>query len=402
MNWRAIRIVYGKELRDSLRDRRTIISMIVVPVLAIPLLMFGVGTLMVKTMTKARQEVPHVMIIGGENSPKVLSALRAAKSLQIVPATADFTNQIVEKRVRAVVKLPPDFDAAIARGDKAEVDIYEYAGEIKSGFAAGNLNAFFQNLRDTTVRERLESRGVPVEVLKPFTIQRQNVAPPAKVAGSLLGGMLPYIIIILCMTGAMYPAIDLTAGEKERGTMETILCCPVGRTELVLGKFLMVLTASVGTVVLSLLSMGATFQFAKRVLAGSAPREVLQTVATIDIGGLAGVFLMLLPVAVMLSAALLMVGLFSKSFREAQSYCGPLMLVVIVPAIAGMLPGMELNASLAVVPLLNVSLVCKEMISGTWHWNYILLIFGSACLYATAALAAAVWMFHREEVLFRS
>jgi len=105
---------------------------------------------------------------------------------------------------------------------------------------------------------------------------------------------------------------------------------------------------------------------------------------------------------VMLSAALLMVGLFSKSFREAQSYCGPLMLVVIVPAIAGMLPGMELNASLAVVPLLNVSLVCKEMISGTWHWNYILLIFGSACLYATAALAAAVWMLHREEVLFRS
>ena len=402
MNWRAIRIVYGKELRDSLRDRRTIISMIVVPVLAIPLLMFGVGTLVFKTVTKARQEIPHVMIIGGEDSPKVLSALRAARSLQIVPATADFTNQIVEKRVRAVVKLPPDFDAAIAREDKAEVDIYEYAGEIKSGFAAGNLNAFFQNLRDTTVRERLESRGVPVEVLKPFTIQRQNVAPPAKVAGSLLGGMLPYIIIILCMTGAMYPALDVTVGEKERGTMETILCCPVGRTELVLGKFLMVLTASVGTVVLSLLSMGATFQFAKRVLAESAPREVLQTVATIDIGGLAGVFLMLLPVAVMLSAALLMVGLFSKSFREAQSYCGPLMLVVIVPAIAGMLPGMELNASLAVVPLVNVSLVCKEMISGTWHWNYILLIFGSACLYATAALAAAVWMFHREEVLFRS
>ena len=402
MNWRAIRIVYGKELRDSLRDRRTIISMIVVPVLVMPMLMFGIGTLMFKTMTKARQEIPRVMIIGGENSPKVLSALHAAKNLQIVPATEDFTNQIVEKRVRAVVKLPQDFDATIARGDKAEVEIYEYQGEIKSGFAAGNLNAFFQNLRDTTVRERLESRGVPVEVLKPFTIQRQNVAPPAKVTGSLLGGMLPYIIIILCMTGAMYPAIDVTAGEKERGTMETILCCPVGRTELVLGKFLMVLTASVGTVVLSLLSMGATLQLAKRVLAGSAPREALQNVATIDIGGLAGVFLMLLPVAVMLSAALLMVGLFSKSFREAQSYCGPLMLVVIVPAIAAMLPGVDLNASLAVVPLLNVSLVCKEMISGTWHWNYILLIFGSACLYAAAALAAAVWMFHREEVLFRS
>jgi sodium transport system permease protein len=402
MNGRAIRIVYGKELRDSLRDRRTIISMIVVPVLAIPLLMFGVGALMFKTMTKAREEIPRVMIIGGENSPKVLSALRAARNLQVVPATVDFTNAIVEKRVRAVVKLPADFDAVVARGEKAGVEIYEYAGEMKSDFAAERLDAFFQKLHDATVRERLESRGVPVEVLKPFTIQRQNVAPPAKVTGSLLGGILPYVIIILCLTGAMYPALDLTAGEKERGTMETVLCCPVGRTELVLGKFLMVLTASIGTVMLSLLSMGATFLFAKRVLTHSVPREALQIVATIDIGGVAGVFLMLLPVAVMLSAALLMVGLFSRSFREAQSYAGPLMLVAIVPTITALLPGVDLNASLAVVPLVNVCLVCKEMMAGAWHWNYILLIFGSACVYAAAALAATVWMFHREEVLFRS
>jgi sodium transport system permease protein len=402
MNGRAIRIVYGKELRDSLRDRRTIISMIVVPVLVMPMLMFGLGALMFKTVTKARQEIPRIMIVGGENSPKVLAALHAAKNLQIVPATEDFTNQIVEKRVSAVVKLPPDFDAAVARGDKAGVEIYEYQGEMKSGFAAGDLNVFFQNLRDATVRERLESRGVPAEVLNPFTIQRQNVAPPAKVAGGLLGGIFPYILIMLALTGAMYPALDVTAGEKERGTLETILCCPVGRTELVLGKFLMVLTASVGTVLLSLLSMGATFHIAKRAMAGSLPQEALQSVATIDIGGVAGMFLMLLPVAVMFSALLLMVGLFSKSFREAQSYCGPLILFAVLPTVVGMLPGMDLNASRAVVPLLNVSLVCKEMMAGTWHWNYIALIFGSACLYAGAALAATVWMFHREEVLFRS
>jgi sodium transport system permease protein len=314
MNGRAIRIVYGKELRDSLRDRRTIISMIVVPVLGIPLLMFGVGTLMTKTMTKAREEIPRVMIVGGENAPKVLSALQAAKNLQIVPASPEFTNAIVEKRVRAVVKLPPDFDAVVARGEKAAVQIYEYQGEIKSSFAAEKLNVFFRDLNDATVRQRLESRGVPAEVLKPFTIQRQNVAPPAKVTGSLLGGMLPYIIIILSLTGAVYPAIDVTAGEKERGTMETVLCCPVGRTELVLGKFLMVLTASSSTVVLSLLSMGTTFQFAKHVLANSVPRGALQNIATIDIGGLAGVFLMLLPVVMMLSAVMLMLGLFFQKF----------------------------------------------------------------------------------------
>ena len=402
MKTRAIRVVYGKELRDSLRDRRTIISMIVVPVLVMPLLMFGIGGLMIKTVAKARQEIPRVMVIGGDASSKVLASLRAAKNLDIVPATADFTNQVVEKTVRAVVKLPPDFDAAIARGDATTVDIYEYAGDMKSGFAAENLNGFFRNLSDTTVRERLASRGVPAEVLKPFSIERQNGVPPAKVAGTALGGLLPYFIFALCLTGAMYPALDLTAGEKERGTMETILCCPVARTDLVVGKFLMVLTASLGTVLLAIVSMAGTFMIAKRLAAGALPPEVMKLAATIDVGGLAGVFLMLLPVAVMFSAGLLMVGLFSRSFREAQSYCGPLMLVAIIPTMIAMLPGVELNASFAVVPLLNVGLVCKEMMAGTWHWPYIALIFGSACVYAGAALAAAVWMFHREEVLFRS
>lgn len=323
MNWRAIRIVYGKELRDSLRDRRTIISMIVVPVVVIPLMMFFVGQLMAKTMIKARQEIPRVMVLGGDDSPKVLDALHATRSLQIVPATADLTNQIVEKKVRAAVRLPGDFDAAIARGEKVKVEIYDYQGEIKSEFAAENLSGFFRNLEDRTVRERLESKGVSPDVLKPFSVQRENVAPPAKVTGNLLGAMLPYIIIMLSLTGAMYPALDLTAGEKERGTMETILCCPVRRTDLAIGKFLMVLTASVATVALSLLSIGSTFEFAKRIIGPTMPQALIKTLASVDIAGFAGVLLMLLPVTVFFSAALLMIGLFSKSFREAQAIAVP-------------------------------------------------------------------------------
>lgn len=402
MNGRAISIVYGKELRGSLRDRRTIISMIVVPVLAIPLLMFGTGILMAKAMIHAREEVPKVMIVGGENSPKMLSVLHAAKSIQIVPTTGDFTNQLIEKRIRAVVKLPPDIDSTIASEGKTGIEIFLNQGDVRSVFTVEKLNAFFQNLSDTTVRERLKNRSVPVDVLNPFTVRQQNVAPASHVAGSLLGGMFPYILITMCLIGAMYPAIDVTAGEKERGTMETVLCCPVERINLVLGKFLMVLTASICTVVLSLLSMGVTFQIAKRVLANSVPPAALQMISNIDLVGLAGVLAMLLPTAVMLSALMLMLGLFSKSFREAQSYAGPLMMVAILPTIVAIVPGVELNARLVMVPLVNICLACKEMMAGTWHWNYLLLIFASACLYAAAALAATVWMFHREEVLFRS
>jgi sodium transport system permease protein len=402
MNWRLIRTIFGKEMRDSLRDHRTIVSMIVIPTLGIPLLMFGVGAMMVKSMTKARAEVPRVMIIGGEASSNVVSALRTSGDFKIIPTTGDFTNQIVQKQIRAVVSLPSDFEAMVQRGEKAEVNIYEYQTDVSSEFAAEKLEAFFRNLSESTVRDRLKTRKIPVEILKPFTIEQQNVAPPAKVVGSIVGRVLPYFIIVFCLMGAMYPAIDVTAGEKERGTMETILCCPVARINLVLGKFLAVFTISLATVILSLASMGATFEIARRLFAHALSRQPVLNVTTIDIAGVAGVFVMLLPVAVMLSALMLMIGLFSKSFREAQSYTGPLMLIVIVPTLPAILPGTELSAKLALVPLMNVSLACGEMLEGIWHWNYILLIFGSSCVYAGAALAAAVWMFHREDVIFRS
>jgi len=105
-------------------------------------------------------------------------------------------------------------------------------------------------LRDRAIRERLEARHLPETLIRPFDIKQQNVAPPEKVGGAILGGLVPYFVILLCLTGAMYPAMDLTAGEKERGTIETILCSPVSRTPSGAGKFLMVLTASVATAIL--------------------------------------------------------------------------------------------------------------------------------------------------------
>jgi len=227
------------------------------------------------------------------------------------------------------------------------------------------------------------------------------------VGGNLFGGLVPYLIIILCFTGAMYPAIDLTAGEKERGTMETLLCSPVSRVEIVLGKFLLVLTGSLSAMVFMLLSMGVTAGVAGTMLLGTGAKTAAAAGAKaaalpmIDPLGLVGVLAMVFPVAVLFSAVIFTVALFAKSYKEAQSYVAPMMIVVIMPAVIGMLPGIDLNARLALVPLLNLSLVCKEMLSGIWHWNYIGLIFGSSCVYAAVALAMAVQMFKREEVIFR-
>ena len=403
MSLRNIGIVYRKELIDSLRDRRTLISMIAVPLLLMPLLTIGLLVVLIRQVRQASEEVPKVMILGGEDSPKVRTELEKLEGVQIVPQESDYAEEISSKQIRAAVEIPSGFDAKLAAGEPMSVRIYMYQGELKSGFGAERLQKFFRDLRDRAIRERLEARQIPESLIRPFDITQQNVAPPEKVSGALIGGLVPYFVILLCLTGAMYPAMDLTAGEKERGTIETILCSPVSRTHLVLGKFLMVLTASVATAVLSIFSMTVSFGVGKKMLQGVADRgagQILQITMTGK--AVLSVFVMVLPLAVLFSAALLAIALFAKSFKEAQSYISPLMIVVILPAVAAVLPGVELNTTLALLPVLNTSLVSKEIMTGTYHWKYIALIFTSSCIYAAAAIAIAVRLFQREDVLFRT
>ena len=413
MSWKNIVTVYLKELKDSLRDRRTLLSVVIVPTVLMPALMFGVGKIAAGVVSKARQEIPVVMIVGGKDSPEIARQLKQSKKLRVVDLAPDWKQQISDKKVRAAVEIPAGFEGALKAGDTKPVVIYNYDGEMKSGFAVGELDKFFRDLRDKTVASRLSERSLPATLITPFEVKRENVAPPEKVGGNMLGGIVPYIIILLCFTGAMYPAMDLTAGEKERGTMETLLCSPVPRIDLVLGKFLMVLTGSLAAMLLSLTSMGISAIAAGVVFASGGSGSKLAVAAnqakasagampTIDPMGLFGVLAMVLPVAVLFSALLFTISLFAKSYKEAQSYTAPMIFLVIMPAVIGMLPGIDLNARLALVPILNLSLVCKEMLSGVWHWDYIGLIFGSSCLYAALALGFAVKMFNREGVIFRA
>ena len=415
MNAAHVWIIYRKELRDALRDRRTLISSIVVPTLLMPLLLFGVGKVMQRAVAEAREEVPAVAVLGGAGAPELLARLAGDARVRLVPVPADWREAIAAKRLRAVVEVPERLEERVRAGEAAPaVRIFHYQGELKSENGARVTERIVGEHRERVVTERLAARGLGPEAVRPFEVRRENVAPPEKVGGNLFGGLVPYFIILLCFTGAIYPAMDITAGEKERGTMETLLCSPVARLDLVLGKFLLVLTGSLASMVFVVASMagsalvgGAVFLgSAGSAAAGSLPPGTaaagLGSLPTIDPLGLVGVFAMVLPVAVLFSAVALTVSLFAKSYKEAQSYLGPLIIVVLLPGMIAALPGTELTARTALIPLLNLSLVCKEMLSGSWPWGYIALIFGSSSLYAAVALALAVKMFNREDVLFRS
>lgn len=401
MNLSAISVVYRKELTEWLRDRRTLISTVLVPLLAFPILMVGVTALATVMIGNAEKEVPKIMILGGEDSPQLLERLQKLDKLEVVPYAGNWKDQISNKDIRAAVEIPKGFQAALGEGTAQTVNIYFYQGELKSSFGADHLQKAVEEYRDTVVEERLAAKNLPASVLTPFAIKQENVAPPEKVGGASVGGFIGYAVILLCLTGAMYPAIDLTAGEKERGTIETILSSPISRLDLVIGKFLLVFSASLASAILSVTSMGLSFALLGHShLMQSSGEQSLNL--NLGLTSVVAVFFMALPLAVLFSAVLMTIALFAKTYKEAQSYITPLTFLVVIPAVASVMPGVELTAKLALIPVLNTSLVCKEIITGTYHWNSIILIFTSTCVYALAAIFLAVKMFQREDVLFRS
>lgn len=402
MNLHAVFVVYRKELTEWLRDRRTLISTVVVPLLAFPILIGGMISLSTTLIGQAQKEVPKVMIIHGEDSLGVVATLRANKEIEVVPYADDWKNQITEKQIRAAVEVPTDFQTSLEKGTPATVQIDYYEGEIKSEFGAGHVDESLKAYRDDIIKKRLETKNLPASLISPFDTKKQNVAPPEKVGGATFGGLIGYMVILLCMTGAIYPAIDLTAGEKERGTMETILSSPVSRLNLVLGKFCLVLSAALATASLSVLSMGVSFSLIRRFGVSTARGEAVQLLFQLGPKAVISIFLMALPLAVLFAAALMTIALFAKTYKEAQSYLTPMTFLVVIPAVASLLPGVELTRKLALIPILNTSLVCKEIMTGTYHWSSMALIFGSSCVYAAVAIFLAVKTFQRESVLFRS
>jgi sodium transport system permease protein len=401
---RNIWTVYRKEMTEALRDRRTLITTFLVPLLMIPLLGSGFVTVMSAVLGNAKKEKPKVMIVGGTDSPALLAQLAKYSKMSVIPTTPDWQNKIIEKEIRAAIEVPPNFDDDLEKGKAGAISINIYGGEIKSELAAGNLESYLKEYRDGITVRRLEANHLPGDLLKPFEVKRKSIAPPEKEAAALLGGIISYMLILMCLQGAMSPAVDLTAGEKERGTMETILSSPISRTHLVLGKFLLVVTAALITALLLLVSVSVSSNALQHSGMINQMADEGQPPPHFSLGprAIASVVIMAVPLSVLFASGLMTIALFAKSNREAQSYIAPLMFIVIIPAISAMIPGVELTSKLAVVPLLNVSLLCKELVAGEYHWNFIVLIFVSTSVYAAGALFLAVKMFQRESVLFRS
>src|SRR5215472_9485373 len=220
MNLKISAAVYQKELLEIFRDRRTMISMVVVPLAAIPIMFTLISKFMSSREEQAKGEAVTVGILAEDKVPTVLETLRAAG---FQPLVKDNLRSAVEKKEVAAAVEETAGPQGVP-GIKIYVDRTRQASEI----AGERIRATLDKLKTETVRASLRGSGVPEKILTPFTTERVNVASEKKMSGLVFGSALGYVVILLMFTGAMYPAIDMTAGEKERRTLEAVLASPAG------------------------------------------------------------------------------------------------------------------------------------------------------------------------------
>ena len=346
-----IGIVYNKELRDILRDRRTLYSMILLPILLYPLLSVGIGALIGSQMEKTRAARQQIVILGEEHDPALAASLHNLSQVEVLPldslhtgllllaqkdstlnralidqlfgpqpelvpdslTNSFFARVIDEKLIRAVVRIPPGFAARVTAGDSVALTIVYDKAEVKSDAAYDKLHDWAVAYRDSVVGARLAGHGLDKSVLKPFWIVNANVASSQKMGGMLLGMMMPYMMLILVIAGGMYPALDMTAGEKERNTLETLLAAPLSRFDIAAGKFLTTFTAGMVSMILSMISMTFTMKY---VMASVGEGEVAVSLSTASVFWL---LFMMIPTATMFSSLMIAIAIGAKSSKKARA-----------------------------------------------------------------------------------
>lgn len=459
MNWQNVKLILLRETRDQLRDRRTLFMIAVLPLLLYPLL----GTILLK-VTQFRGEHPtKIWLIGGDQLPEspallektpesevqtgsppwhfaesLLSRPDDKKLLQVTVKevtepfiTGDLANeQLRNNEADAVVIFPADFaqrlsefrqslrDRANAEdksneksSDKSAADnksqiivpdpviLYDASKE-KSQLARARVADVLRQWTEAIGQQNLIESRVPELAARPFESKPKDIATDTGRDAALWSKILPFIVLIWALTGAFYPAVDLCAGEKERGTLETLLSSPAHRSEIATGKLLTIMLFSVATSLLNLLSMGITSSFVVTQIGHLYPNLPLNLPSPLAAFWLIAA---LVPMSALFSALCLALAAFAKSSKEGQYYLMPLLIITMPLVMVPMLPGTQLDLGNSLIPVTNVVLLLRMLLEGSYmqalpYVAPVVLVTLLCCLLATRW---AIDQFNSESVLFR-
>ena len=386
-------VVFRKELRETLRDRRTLVVMVAVPILLYPVLLVATEQFALLGIRRI-ESVASQVGVAGPASDDVLEFLASNEDLELLDV-ADPVVAVRSDSVGAVVVFGPLPEGpAQGEGTQSATVLYDAADE-RSQRARSVLVVALRSWDDTLLARRLAERGLPAEFAKPLALADSSLAGAEELGGYTLGRFLPLLLITMTLLGTFYPAIDMAAGEKERGTLETLLTAPVPPRQIVVGKFLAVALIGVVAAALNLVSMLLTFQTGLFQFGGALDIEFALPWPSVLV-----IFATLIPLAVLFGALFLGIALRSRSFKEAQTALTPVYLLVMMPALLPVFPGIDFTVALAAVPVAGLGLFFRELMVGSPALAPSVVAVATTGLWAWAALAYASASFGREDVLF--
>jgi sodium transport system permease protein len=384
----AIRIVLRKELLDGVRDRRALFSALLYPLLG-PLLS---GLLFGFMADKQRDaaDVP-VPIVNQARAPELVDWLEA-HGVEVVAGPDQPREAVRDGEVPFVLSVPEGFGDSLAQGVPARLELIVDGSRNDSRAAISHVQKLLEYYGHELASQRLLARGIEPEIMRPVVVTEIEVASDQELAASVFA-FVPMFVLMATFIGGMQLAVDATAGERERGSLEPLLLNPVSRSAIVVGKWLAAVVFALGCVILTLICCVFVLEY--------TPVRELGLSLDLHVGALFGVLLAAAPMALMAAALQILVASFARSFKEAQTYISLLVFVPMVPAVIGMMTGLERSIGALLIPGVGQQIVVEQLLGGRGAngLDYLLPML-SALAVAGACVWLTAWMFRRESVVF--
>ncbi len=388
--------IIKKEALDTMRDKRTMIMMILVPVLVFPVIFILTSRLQMSVMEREQERTIHIGIVNHDDDNALQEFLGQQERVKIIVVEEeDQLEQLVRSdSIQYGLFIPGGFARSLEQVTPTTIDLY-FTGARITG--KERIDKHLNDYEQIVIEQRLEERALDQTFIQPFNRESINIATGQEMIGKLAGGFLPYLFIIFCFTGAMYPAIDLFTGEKERKTLETLLTTPVSRMEILMGKMTVIALTGLISALLAVLGLFVGIQ-----VSAGLPDFLMSVVMSIlTVSFVALLMIMLIPLSVFFAGLLIPLTIYAKTFKEAQSIVTPLTFLIIIPAAIGLIPGIEYNLITALIPIVNITLATKEIIAGTIHVPHYLITVISLIGLAWLSIAFCARWFGKESNILR-
>lgn len=393
------KVIFFKELIETLRDKRVILGVVVSPLLLTPCLMGAILFFAGKKAVEQQTALLEIGIYQEAAFPELTERIESSDSLSVTyyDSRQAAVEAIESLDSRAAVVIPSDARPAFQSNRSAPVEIIYSQSNENSSNAHNRLRGLLNDFNQQQTKNRLAAAELDESFIQPAAVTSTNIAEQSAVLGFALSMFLPYLVVMGAAFGGMTTAFDLCAGEKERGTMETLLVSPASRYEIVKGKLYTIFVISLISAICSILGIVIALAFGGQLIKGIFGESM--SLSYLSLSALA---LIVVPLALLSSAALLLVSSFARNQKEAQAYIFPFIAIFLFPAVLSSILGAESPLYASFIPVLNIALSMKQLLGNVFDLPFFCIALASSLAYAIVSMRLVAHLFQREAILFRS